>query len=148
MLRWDVDDVTAVFVNLGKGELPVGGHDTAEVCPDDSTLYTLRVVGKDGKTQQYTLRVTVAACGPTPVITRFEASELEVKPGESVTLYWDVSCAQAVFIRDLSTQKPRQPVAGHDEWEFKPTQTTTYRLIVVAKDGSEIKQEITVKVVP
>jgi uncharacterized protein YgiM (DUF1202 family) len=148
LLRWDVDDVSAVYVNLGQGELPVGGHDTTEICPDATTDYAPRVVGKDGTSQQYTLRVAVAPCGPRPVITHFEANALEVEPGASVVLAWDVACAKAVFFKEGTAQEPRQPVSGHDEIEVKPTKTTTYRLIVVAQDGSEIKQDLTVKVVP
>jgi len=63
-----------------------------------------------------------------------------------VTIAWAVSCAQAVYFKDGDNQ--RVPVAGHDEDEFQPTKTTSYRLIVMGKDGSRIDKDITVRVVP
>ena len=61
-----------------------------------------------------------------------------------MTFSWDVACAQAVFFKEGGAT--RQPVNGHDSREVQPAQTTTYRLIVVAKDGSEIKEDITVQI--
>ena len=146
LLRWDVDHVKSVFVNLGKRDLLVSGHAATMVCPDASFQYRLRAVGKNGVTQHYTLRVTVDACGPTAVISRFDASASDIKPGERVTFSWDVACAQAVFFKEGGRQ--RQPVGGHDSREMQPNTTTTYRLIAVAGDGSQVKEDITIQVSP
>jgi len=146
-LRWDVEGVSAVYLNMGNGELPVTGHDTSWICPDQTTVYTLRVVNKDNTIRQYAFTVTVSEnCGDMPIIARFEASDLEVKAGANVTLSWDVSCAQAVYFKEGSGG--RQPVTGHDSADVQPTENTVYRLIAVAKNGSEIRQDITIKVVP
>ncbi len=145
-LRWDVENVEAVFLNSGSGDNPVVGHDTLVICPDDTYTYTLRVVNRDKSERRFAFTVKVSGCGVAPIISRFEASDTEIKAGNKVTIVWAVSCAQAVYLKEGSG--PRQPVAGHDEDEFQPGQTTTFRLIVVAKDGSEVKRDITVKVVP
>ena len=145
-LRWDVENVEAVFLNRGSGDNPVVGHDTLVICPDDTYIYTLRVVNKDKSERRFAVTVKVAECGGAPIIGRFEASDTEIHVGDKVTLVWAVSCAQAVYLKEGSGQ--RQPVGGHDEAEFQPGQTTTFRLIVVAQDGSEVKRDITVKVVP
>jgi hypothetical protein len=145
-LRWDVENVEAVFLNSGSGDNPVVGHDTLIICPDDTLTFTLRVVNKDKSERRFAVTVKVAKCGGAPIISRLEASDTEIKVGNKVTIVWAVSCAQAVFLKEGSGQ--RQPVAGHDEAEFQPGQTTTFRLIVVAQDGSEVKRDITVKVVP
>jgi uncharacterized protein YgiM (DUF1202 family) len=145
-LRWDVENVDSVFLNSGSGEEPVTGHDTQWICPDATTTYTLRVVNKDKTTQKYTTTVTVSACGDTPIISRFDASAVEVKAGTKVTLAWDVTCAQFVFFK--ADSGGRQPVSGHDQTEVQPTQTTEYTLIVVAKNNSEVKRTITIKIVP
>ena len=145
-LRWDVENVDSVFLDSGSSEEPVTGHDTRWICPDATTVYTLRVVNKDKTEQKYTTTVTVSACGDTPIISRFDASAVEVKAGTKVTLVWDVTCAQFVFFKVGSDV--RQPVSGHDQTEVQPTSTTDYTLIVVAKNNSETKKTITVKIVP
>jgi len=146
-LRWDVEGVSAVYLNMGNGELPVTGHDTSWICPDQTTVYTLRVVNTDDTTRQYAFTVTVSEnCGDTPIIARFEASDLEVKAGDNVTLSWDVSCAQSVYFKEGSGG--RQPVTGHDSADVQPTENTVYRLIAVGKNGGEIRQDITITVVP
>jgi uncharacterized protein YraI len=147
-LRWDVDDVRAVFLNVGFGEEPVGGHSSRPICPDETTVYYLHVVNNDGRSDRHALTVMVSgACGDTPIISRFESSATAIHRGESVTFYWDVACAKAVYFRDMSSTTDRRvPVGGHDQIKIEPAQTTTYRLIVVAQDNSEVKQEITVTV--
>ena len=145
-LRWDVENVDSVFLDSDSGEEPVTGHDTRWICPDVTTVYTLRVVNKDKTTQKYTTTVTVSACGDAPIISRFDASAVEVKASTKVTFAWDVTCAQFVFFKAGSGE--RQPVSGHDQTEVQPTETTQYSLIVVAKNNSEIKKNITIKIVP
>jgi len=145
-LRWDVENVDSVFQDKGSGEEGVTGHDTRWICPDATTVYTLRVVNKDKTTQKYTTTVTVSACGDAPIISRFDASAIEIKVGTKVTLVWDVTCAQFVFFKAGSGE--RQPVTGHDQRQVQPTETTQYALIVVAKNNSEIKKNITVQVAP
>jgi hypothetical protein len=145
-LRWDVENVDSVFLDSGPSEEGVTGHATRWICPDATTVYTLRVVNKDKTTQKYTTTVTVSACGDTPIISRFDASAIEIKVGTKVTLAWDVTCAQFVFFKVGSGE--RQPVAGHDQRQVQPTEATQYALIVVAKNNSEIKKNITVQVVP
>jgi hypothetical protein len=55
-LRWDVENVRAVYLD-GRG---VTGHGTREVCPEETSTYTLRVVLTDGSIQDQTLTITVA----------------------------------------------------------------------------------------
>jgi hypothetical protein len=55
ILRWDVENVRAVYLD-GRG---VVGHGTREVCPNDTTTYTLRVVFNDGSTEDQTLTITL-----------------------------------------------------------------------------------------
>ena len=43
---------------------------------------------------------------------------------------------------------PRQQVLRHDTIEVQPDKTTTYRLIVIAKDGSKIRRDVRIEVEP
>jgi len=145
-LRWDVDNVEAVFLNSGSGDMPVVGHDTLVICPEDTYTYTLRVVNKDKSEQRFAYTVKIAGCGGAPIISLFEASDTQISAGDKVTIAWAVSCAQAVYFKEGNHQ--RVPVGGHDSDEFQPSNTTTYHLIVFGKDGSRIDKDITVNVVP
>lgn len=54
-LRWEVENATAVFLN-GEG---VVGHDGRQVCPSETTLYTLRVQAPAGDLERHiTIDVT------------------------------------------------------------------------------------------
>lgn len=145
-LRWDVENVKYVFLNSGSGENPVVGHDILVICPDDTYTYSLLVVNKDDTEQRFSYTVKVAGCGGAPIVGRFEASATQIKAGTKVTIVWAVSCAQAVYFKEGSNM--RVGVAGHDEAEVQPAQTTTYRLIAIGKDGSETRRDLTIQVVP
>ena len=56
-LRWDVDNVSAVFID----EIATSGHDILQICPEETTTYTLRVVYPDGSETTRTVTITVAA---------------------------------------------------------------------------------------
>ncbi len=56
-LRWDVDNVTAVYLN-GAG---VVGHSTQSVCPTKTTTYVLRVVRRDGGTTEKSITISVTS---------------------------------------------------------------------------------------
>lgn len=63
-LRWDVQGVQAVFLN----EQGVAGQSSQQVCPNQTTTYTLRVVMNDGSQQTRQVTITVGNPGnPTPI---------------------------------------------------------------------------------
>jgi len=65
-LRWDVDNATAVFLE-GNG---VQGHGTQQVCPNNPTTYTLRVVAPAGATERnVTINVQTQSITTTPTRT-------------------------------------------------------------------------------
>ena len=59
-VRWEVDNVKAVYFE-GQG---VAGHDSRQVCPSETTTYTLLVLTLDGKRQPFQITIDVqAVCG-------------------------------------------------------------------------------------
>lgn len=61
-LRWDVENATAVFLE-GNG---VPGHGAQQVCPNNTTTYTLRVNAPAGTTDRnVTINVQIPASTPT-----------------------------------------------------------------------------------
>jgi hypothetical protein len=140
-----------LYLNLGSEEVPVSGHEAREVCLDSTVTYVLRVVSANGATQRYAVTVTVSEdCNDKQTeITRLEVSATKIKAGESATISWDVTCAQGVFFKEGTGESvPRQQVLRHDTIEVQPGKSTTYRLIVIAKDGSEIRRDVRIEVEP
>ncbi len=62
-IRWDVDCVREVYFQ----GTPVTGHESREVSPSGVTAYTLRVVKKDGSSEERHVTVSVTAPGIEPV---------------------------------------------------------------------------------
>ena len=55
ILRWDVDNVQQVYLE----ELPVAEHDQQQVCPIETTSYTLRVVYPNDTESTHSVTLTV-----------------------------------------------------------------------------------------
>ncbi|MBL8133017.1 MAG: LysM peptidoglycan-binding domain-containing protein [Anaerolineae bacterium] len=59
-VRWDVSNIQAVYFEGS----PAVGSDARQVCPEQTTTYTLSVVRLDGVTQYFTITIYVeATCG-------------------------------------------------------------------------------------
>jgi LysM repeat protein len=56
-IRWDVDNATAVYF---EGQI-TDGHGSQEVCPTETTVYTLMVVHPEGRQVPYTLTIQISA---------------------------------------------------------------------------------------
>ena len=149
-LRWDIDNFKDLYLNLGSEEVPVSGHEARPICLDSTITYVLRAVNANGTTQRYTFTVTVSEdCDNKQTeITRFVVSATKIKAGQTVAISWDVTCAQGVFFKEGTSDSPRQPVLRHDTVDVQPDKTTVYRLIVIAKDGSEIRRDVRIDVEP
>ncbi|HRW06310.1 MAG TPA: transporter substrate-binding domain-containing protein, partial [Caldilineaceae bacterium] len=59
-LRWDVDNIRAVYLIDGGNQQGVGGHDARNVCPGATSTYTLRVVSNDGATYDFPITINVS----------------------------------------------------------------------------------------
>ena len=60
-IRWDVDNIDSVYF---EGQ-PVIGHDSRQVCPGETTTYTLLVILLDGSQKSLTITINV---GPSVAI--------------------------------------------------------------------------------
>lgn len=149
-LRWDIDNFKDLFLNLGSEEVPVTGHEARPICLDSTVTYVLRAVNANGTTQRYAFTVTVSEdCDNKQTeITRFDVSATQIKAGQTATISWDVTCAQGVFFKEGTGDSPRQQMLRHDTVGVQPDKTTVYRLIVIAKDGSEIRRDVRIQVEP
>jgi uncharacterized protein YraI len=98
-LRWDFDNISAIYVVLGSGYDEAGrpGHGTAEVCPSVTTTYKARVVRPDTtqEVKEVTVNVSGGGCGD-PVIQRFVPTTDYVAAGKPFSVFWEVTCAKSV----------------------------------------------------
>jgi hypothetical protein len=126
-LRWDVDNVREVYIE-GIG---VPGHGSQDICPGESTSYTMRVVLLTGGEETRTVTVTVTQPADTqpPSINRAVASP---------NVIWNSSgCGptQATFTALVTDDRGVAAVAlwyrlGTGDWQTTPmslTSTNTYQ---------------------
>jgi hypothetical protein len=137
-LRWNVDNVAAVFLITGNTTQGVAGNASQDVCPPQTTTYVLRVQRRDGTTFDTPLTITVGGGQPN-----FRADSTTVAAGQCTTLRWNVDNVRAVFFWDGNN---RQGVGGNDSRSVCPTVTTAYRLEVTGNDGRTNNFFITVTV--
>jgi hypothetical protein len=141
-LSWSVTEVSAVYLSDGVYQYPVGGVDSRQFCPTQTTTYTLTVVRRDGSSYQQSLTVTVGT-SPAYPSPNFRADATSVNPGQCTTLRWNIDNVRAVYLWDGTNQ---QGVAGNDSRQVCPLNTTTYRLQVIYNDGTSLDYYQTVTV--
>ncbi len=137
-VRWDVDNVKAVYFIDGSNTQPVGGHDSRVVCPTTTTTYTLRVIDSANNTLNFPITINVNGA-PPPAQINFWVDNGTINSGQCTTLRWDVKNVKAVYLND-------QGVAGQGSQQVCPTSTTTYTLRVVKQDDSQETRQVTVNV--
>jgi len=133
-LHWNVQNVTAVYLN---GEA-VTGAETRQVCPSQTTTYTLGVRSGSGN-QDYNLTIAVQEGGQPAVV--FFAENSTIVDGQCTTLHWETSDVNAVYLDESG-------VAGVAIKEVCPDATTTYTLRVERTGSASVKKSVTVKVLP
>ncbi len=98
-IRWDVDNVQAVyFVDAGRAE-GVGGHDARTVCPGQTATFVLRVIRTDGSTVEFPITINVNGQQPSrpgPSISHFGVDRNNIRPGECINFDWRTENADGV----------------------------------------------------
>lgn len=129
-LHWQVENVIEVFLD-GQG---VSGRDTRQVCPSQTTSYTLRVRSTAG-IREFTIPITVTAQGQAAI--EFTADSYRVAPSQCTVLRWRVTNVRAVYLNN-------QGVSGEASQQVCPTVTTDYTLRVESADGTVTNRTITI----
>jgi len=137
-LTWIVQGATSVSIQPGIGNVALTGSTT--VTPAQTTTYTLTAVGPSGTvTASATVTVGGATAG-TPQIIRFEASPLNIQPGQQSTLSWTTTGATSVSISGVGSVTPNGSTT------VSPAQTTVYTLTASSSDGKSVTAPVTVTV--
>jgi len=85
---------------------------------------------------------------PTPAATiDFSADRTAITAGECVTLRWAVENVREVYLYGGEFGSlPGVGVAGRDSRRTCPPVTTTYTLLIIKRDGSEVNRTVTISV--
>lgn len=136
-LRWDIDNVQALFLIDSGNQQGVAGHDARSICPGATSTYTLRVVGNDGATHEFPITVNVS--GNAGYSINFWADRDSIDAGQCTMLRWDVRNVQAVYLDD-------EGVAGVSQREVCPNDRRTYNLVITKNDGGRDSRQVTIRV--
>jgi hypothetical protein len=141
-LSWSVQNATSVAItpNVGNVDARTG---SISVCPTATTTYTLTANNANGPASVTTTVTVSAAAAGNPQIARFEASPVNIQPGQSTTLTWATNGASTVSI---SPNVGNVPVNGSTT--VSPNTTTTYTLTATSSDGKSVTSPVTVIVAP
>ena len=133
-IHWKVENIISVMFN---GQ-PATGNETREVCPTQTTTYTLRVNSSSG-TQDRTVTIQVGNGSAQPNIV-FTADQMQVNPGGCTTLRWSATDVKEVRLNG-------QGVAGVATQQVCLQQTANFELAVTTTAGQVITRTITIAVV-
>ena len=136
-LHWDVQNVISVYFNGN----PAEGKETRQVCPVQTTTYTLRSTSNTG-TQDRTATIVVGT--GTDAGLEFTTDTNQVILGQCATLRWRAVNVRAVY---LYTQGAPQGVPGESSQQVCPQVDTTYELRVENLDGTVSSKSLPIKVV-
>jgi len=136
-IRWDVDNVAAVYFVEGGNAQGVGGHDARNVCPGSTTTYVLRVTRQDGATQEFPITINVS--GNPDYSINFWADNYSIDGGRCTALRWDVRNVREVYLDN-------EGVPGVSARDVCPGGTQTYTLRVIKHDGGEDSRQVTIEV--
>jgi hypothetical protein len=132
-LHWNVQNVISVYFNGN----PAEGNETRQVCPAQTTTYTLRVNSNTG-TQDRSVTINVGTTAQVGV--EFTADATQVIKGQCTVLRWRAVDVRAVYLNNVG-------VAGESSQQICPEANTTYELRITNNDGSTTTKRITVSVV-
>jgi len=139
-IRWQVNNVAAVYLNEGGADQGVAGQGSKTVCPATTVTYRLIIILTNNQRVERPLTVTVQGQG---VNINLRADNTKLKEGDCTILRWDVDGAKSVYISD---GKQEGSVSAHGSAQICPRETVTYRLRAIRWDNYEERRELQIKV--
>lgn len=130
-IRWDVDNVNAVYFIDGNNRQGVGGHDSRTVCPTTTTTYTLQVIQRDGSAVNFPITITVQGQPPPPAgpkITQFTSTSNSITTGACVRFDWRTENANGVNLFRSSVQLVANGATNGSFNDCPPDGNFDYRL--------------------
>ena len=134
-LSWSTTNVTSVSIDNGIGSVAVPSG-TTSITPTSTTTYILTASTSAGSSTD-TVTITVSSIPGSPVINFFTADKTSIHKGESVTLSWQATDADEVYLEHSSlSDAGSKAVALTGSETASLNETTTYYLTAVNSIGS------------
>jgi hypothetical protein len=146
-LNWQVSNTQSVsLTNDGTGEVKnVTGQSALQVCPQESTTYTLRACNSAGECVSADAMVTVIVQGPPSILT-FEANPPEISAGATSILSWVIGGAEQVTLINTGDGTSTPVASVVSSWPVSPKNTTVYTLVAVNRFAASVIASVTVTV--
>lgn len=113
---------------------------------DTTTTYTLTAHSNGGATTTRDVTITVTPVGAMVQILFFNASQVAVKPTDSITLSWEVVGGTSVEIKDESDRLLHSSTSLRGTFDLVPGSTNEYELIAYGSMGEMDSEYIVVNV--
>lgn len=151
-LSWDVSGATSYALSDGTNDItiPQTATGSVDVSPDATTTYTLTATNGAGDTTA-TATVTVTPASAAPTVNSFQGSAtgvsagttIEVAPGTTVSLAWDVSAATSLSLSDGTNDIAiTQALAG--SVDVTPTDPSTTYTLTASNSAGDTTADVTV----
>ncbi len=161
-ITWNVNNVQAVYLNDGSGEIGVPGSGQRQVCPVQHTTYTMRAVLQNGKNETRSVSVNVQhvpppqptavppkPAGGKPRIQNFTVDKNKIKKGGCVNLQWATKNTPVgvTLQRDGATILETGPANGTQQDCPPGSGLFTYTLIAAGEGIGDqaVRQSLTVQ---
>jgi len=141
-LTWVVDNAASVAISPAVGNVDARSG-SVSVSPTATTTYTLTATNATGSVNASQTVTVGAAQAGNPQIIRFEASPLNIAPGQQSTLSWTTTGASTVTITPNVGS-----VTPNGSTTVSPQSTTMYTLTATSSDGRSVSAPVTVTVAP
>jgi len=136
-LSWSTTNASSASIDNGIGSVAVPSG-SVTVSPITTTTYILTASNSSGSSTD-TVTITVNSLPGSPVIHFFTADKTSIHKGESVTLSWQTTDADEVYLEHSSlSDAGSKAVALTGSESVSPDETTTYYLTAVNSIGSNI----------
>jgi hypothetical protein len=128
-ILWAAENAESVNIS-GIGAVAPSG--TQPVSPTETTTYTITATGSENQTATCSVTLRVSNSNEAPRITSFNAAPMNINPGDTSILSWQVDGATSVTI---SPEVGEVNAAGGTR-QVTPARTTTYTLTATNNAGT------------
>ena len=146
-LDWNVSGADNIeLIGLEKSsESNIDPSGSIEVWPTTSTTYVLIAYGDNNSMASKVITVNVNGSNQRNVrINYFDASDYNIRAGDSVTLSFSLENAESYEI--IGLEKTKEGNQSQDSFEIWPTDTTTYLLRAYGYNGDTVSSSLIVTV--
>lgn len=141
---WEVKNIQAVYFYAenelwDQNGMPGTGYSIE--CPQETIIYYLRVIQRDGSEDTYAIPIIVQSVAGSPVIEEFVLSPSDqIVLGQCVTIRWIVTEAEVMLSRNDFSLWEGAPIQGYLD-DCPPVGTMTYVLEASGPNGTSRVQK-------